>query len=58
MKAVDFIRRCRDDIVFFIEKVLVDEEGQHYIVEPHQKAMMTSKEGQVVYFDLLEPYLQ
>lgn len=50
MKAVDFIRRCRDDIVFFIEKVLVDEEGQHYVVEPHQRAMMTSKEGQVVYF--------
>ena len=45
-----FVLRCRDDIVFFIENLLFDEEGNHYKVEPHQKAMMTSTEGQVVYF--------
>lgn len=50
MNPKDFILKCRNDIVFFIEHVLVDEEGKHYNVEPHQKAMMTSKEGQVVYF--------
>ena len=50
MNEKEFIRTCRNDIVFFIENVLYDEEGQHYKVEPHQKAMMTSKEGQVVYF--------
>lgn len=50
MNAREFVKRCRDDIVFFIEHVLVDEEGNHYTVEPHQEAMMTSKEGQVVYF--------
>lgn len=50
MNSKEFIKKCRDDIVFFIEKLLVDEEGQKYVVEPHQKAMMTSKEGQVVYF--------
>lgn len=50
MNEINFIKRCRDDIVFFIETVLKDEEGHHYVVEPHQKAMMTSKEGQVVYF--------
>ena len=49
-KQIDFIKKCRSDIVFFIEHVLYDEEGQHYTVEPHQKAMMTSTEGQVVYF--------
>lgn len=50
MNEIDFIKKCRDDIVFFIESVLKDEEGNNYIVEPHQKAMMTSTEGQVVYF--------
>ena len=50
MNEREFIKKCRDDIVFFIEHVLYDEEGHHYTVEPHQKAMMTSKEGQVVYF--------
>lgn len=50
MNAKEFVLRCRSDIVFFIEHVLLDEEGQHYTVEPHQKAMMTSTEGQVVYF--------
>lgn len=46
----NFILKCRNDIVFFIEHLLYDEEGQHYKVEPHQKAMMQSKEGQVAYF--------
>ena len=50
MNEKEFIKKCRDDIVFFIEHVLFDEEGNHYKVEPHQKAMMTSTEGQVVYF--------
>ena len=50
MNELDFIRKCRDDIVFFIESVLKDEEGNSYKVEPHQKAMMTSTEGQVCYF--------
>lgn len=50
MNAKEFILKCRNDIVFFIEHVLVDEEGQHYKVEPHQEAMMTSTEGQVCYF--------
>ena len=50
MNAKDFILKCRNDIVFFIENVLKDEEGNNYTVEPHQRAMMTSTEGQVVYF--------
>lgn len=50
MDEKEFIKRCRDDIVFFIETLLVDEEGQKYKVEPHQEAMMTSTEGQVCYF--------
>lgn len=45
-----FVLRCKNDIVFFIEHLLYDEEGNHYHVEPHQEAMMTSTEGQVVYF--------
>lgn len=43
MNEKEFILKCRNDIVFFIEHVLVDEEGQHYKVEPHQEAMMTSQ---------------
>ena len=50
MNELDFIRRCRDDIVFFAEHVLRSEDGGFYTLEPHQKAMVTSKEGQVVYF--------
>lgn len=45
-----FVLKCKNDIVFFIEHLLYDEEGNHYHVEPHQEAMMTSTEGQVVYF--------
>ena len=50
MNEIEFIKKCRDDIVFFIESVLKDEEGNNYVVEPHQEAMMTSTEGQVCYF--------
>ena len=50
MNEIDFVKKCRNDIVFFIENMLFDEEGNHYTVEPHQEAMMTSTEGQVCYF--------
>ena len=50
MNEIEFIKRCRDDIVFFAEHVLRAEDGGFYKLEPHQKAMVTSKEGQVVYF--------
>ena len=50
MDEKEFIKRCRDDIVFFAEHVLRSEDGGFYKLEPHQKAMVTSKEGQVVYF--------
>lgn len=50
MNELDFVRRCRDDIIFFAEHVLRSEDGGFYELEPHQKAMVTSKEGQVVYF--------
>lgn len=50
MEAIDFIRKCRNDIVFFAEHVVRSEDGSFYKLEPHQKAMVTSKEGQVVYF--------
>lgn len=50
MNAKEFIKRCRDDIIFFAEHVLRSEDGGFYKLEPHQKAMVTSKEGQVVYF--------
>lgn len=50
MNELEFIKKCRDDIVFFAEHVLRSETGGFYKLEPHQKAMVTSKEGQVVYF--------
>lgn len=50
MNEIDFIRKCRDDIVFFAEHVIRAEDGGFYKLEPHQKAMVTSTEGQVVYF--------
>lgn len=50
MNPKEFIRRCKDDIVFFAEHVIRSEDGGFYKLEPHQKAMATSTEGQVVYF--------
>lgn len=50
MNEIEFIRKCRDDIIFFAEHVLRAEDGSFYTLEPHQRAMVTSKEGQVVYF--------
>ena len=50
MNEREFIRKCKDDIVFFAEHMLRSEDGAFYKLEDHQKAMMTSKEGQVVYF--------
>lgn len=50
MNELEFIKKCRDDIVFFAEHVLRAEDGGFYKLEPHQRAMVTSKEGQVVYF--------
>ena len=50
MDDIEFIRRCRDDIVFFAEHMLRSETGGFYTLEPHQRAMVTSKEGHVVYF--------
>ena len=49
-RAKQFVKKCRDDIVFFAENVLRSEDGGFYKLEPHQRAMVTSKEGQVVYF--------
>lgn len=50
MNELEFIKKCRDDIVFFAEHILRSEEGGFYTLEPHQKAMVSSKESQVVYF--------
>ena len=50
MNPKEFIRKCKNDIVFFAEHVIRSEDGGFYKLEPHQKAMATSKEGQVVYF--------
>ena len=32
MNAKEFVLKCRSDIVFFIEHVLLDEEGAHHTV--------------------------
>ena len=49
-KKIAFVKKCKEDIVFFAEHLLRSEDGGYYKLEPHQKAMVTSKEGQVVYF--------
>lgn len=46
----EFVKKCRDDIIFFAEHVLRSEDGGFYELEPHQKVMISSKEKQVVYF--------
>lgn len=45
-----FVKKCRDDIVYFAEHMLRTEDGGFYKLEDHQKAMISSKESQVVYF--------
>ena len=50
MTMEEFIFKCRDDIVFFAENMIRDETGGFYTLEKHQRAMVTSKEPQVVYF--------
>lgn len=50
MDAREFIKRCRDDIVFFAEHVCRSETGGFYKLEEHQVAMVSSKESQVIYF--------
>lgn len=50
MDEREFIRKCKNDIIFFAEHMLRGEDGGFYTLEPHQKAMVSSKESQVVYF--------
>lgn len=50
MDAKEFIKRCRDDIVFFAEHVCRSEDGGFYKLEEHQVAMVSSTEHQVIYF--------
>lgn len=50
MTMEEFIFKCKDDIVFFAENMIRSEDGGFYTLEDHQKAMVTSKEPQVVYF--------
>ena len=50
MDAKEFVKRCRDDIVFFAESVCRSEDGGFYELEEHQKAMVTSEQSQVIYF--------
>ena len=50
MNELEFIRKCRDDIVFFAEHMLRTEDGGFYTLEEHQKVMISSKQSQVVYF--------
>ena len=50
MEMKDFVRKCRDDIVFFAEHVIRSEDGGFYTLEEHQRAMVSSKRSPVVYF--------
>lgn len=50
MNELEFVQKCRDDIVFFAEHMLRSEDGGFYKLEEHQKVMISSKEHQVVYF--------
>ena len=46
----EFVKKCKNDIIFFAEHMLRREDGGFYTLEPHQKAMVSSTESQVVYF--------
>ena len=50
MNELEFIRKCRDDIIYFAEHMLRSEDGGFYKLEEHQKVMVSSKQSQVVYF--------
>ena len=50
MDMRNFVKRCKDDIVFFAENMIRSEDGSFYELEEHQKAMVSSKVSPVVYF--------
>ena len=50
MDEMEFVLKCRDDIVFFAEHMIRSEDGGFYELEEHQKAMVSSKKSPVVYF--------
>lgn len=50
MNTLDFIKKCKEDIVFFAENMVRSEDGSFYTLEPHQRAMVSSKVSPVVYF--------
>ena len=50
MDMKEFVKKCKDDIVFFAENMIRSEDGTFYKLEEHQKAMVSSKVSPVVYF--------
>ena len=50
MTMEEFVFKCKEDIVYFAENMIRSEDGGFYTLEDHQRAMVTSKESQVVYF--------
>lgn len=49
-KIKQFLKKCKYDIIFFAEHVCRAEDGSFYKLEEHQRAMVSSKEPQVIYF--------
>lgn len=50
MDKVDFIKKCRDDRVFFAEHLLYSEDGTFYKLEEHQEMMIGCEDSHQVYF--------
>lgn len=44
-QKVDFVEACMRDPVFFVESMLVAEDGKHYILEEHQKEFLRCQES-------------
>lgn len=49
-KIKQFLIKCKNDIIFFAEHVCRAEDGSFYVLEEHQRAMVSSEEPQVIYF--------
>ena len=41
MDEMEFVLKCRDDIVFFAEHMIRSEDGGFYELEDHQKVMVS-----------------
>lgn len=50
MDSISFIKKCRDNRVYFAEHLLYSEDGTFYKLEEHQEMMIGCEDSHQVYF--------